>query len=80
MLTGKYGLPHHHEINQVHNAMGATFEQLLSSWNTPHGPLELYFRYPNLEKGYLLLKDVEMDREAKARRQQELQEKGKSVF
>jgi hypothetical protein len=80
MLTGKYGPPHQTEVNKVYNNMGAEFEQLVAIWNTTHGPLKLYFRYPSLDKGMLILEDEAAKQEADARKAKELEAKGKTTF
>lgn len=80
MLEGKYGPAHRHEHHVVSNAMGGKFDQLISIWNTPYGPMKLYFRYPSVDMGYLILENRAVEKKVKALEAKQLQEKGKSVF
>lgn len=80
MLIGKYGKPHQSYVKKVHNAMGASFDQIVSVWNTKHGPMTLYSRYSSIDKGALILQDARFKRLATAREAQALQRKGKKVF
>jgi hypothetical protein len=80
MVIGKYGEPHKTEVHQVQNYMGANFDQFIATWNTKHGPMKLYFRYPDLEHGFLILEDTAVKKQAEALKQKELHEAGKAAF
>jgi hypothetical protein len=80
MLIGKYGKPHKTIISPIQNRMGAQFEQITSIWNTAYGPMKLYYRYPNPDKGFLVLRDSKIEHLLDVQKEKELQQKGKSAF
>jgi hypothetical protein len=80
MLLAKYGKPHKNIQDTVQNMEGANFDQFISIWNTQHGPMKLYYRYPDLESGYLELEDTKVQAQINALKKKTLEEKAKTSF
>ena len=80
MLMGKYGTPHKWVQSNVQNRMGATFEREEHIWNTLYGPMTLYYHYPDLETGMLILTDKNIDAIKASQNMKKLEEKGKATF
>lgn len=68
LLIARYGAPHDEENSSVQNRAGATFDQIVSIWKTPHGSMSLRKRTSNVTESWLSLWEDTAFKEAQQRK------------
>lgn len=80
LLTGKYGPASNERVETVNNRAGASFENIVSIWETPHGPMQLEQRFGRIDSSSLRLVDRGAESEIEQRRRTVRGAAGKSLL
>jgi hypothetical protein len=80
ILTGKYGPANDERIETINNRAGASFENIVSVWNTPHGPMQLEQRFGRIDSSSLRIVERDAESEIEQRRKTVRGAAGKSLL
>ncbi len=80
MLVGKYGEPSSDVMHSVQNALGATFENFVTTWKFRDGVLKLTERYPDMETSYLEFEEPGVAEKIAASKAEIEKQKGSKAF
>ena len=80
MLVGKYGEPSSDVVHSVQNALGATFENFVTTWKFRDGVLKLTERYPDMETSYLEFEEPGAAEKIAASKAEIEKQKGSKAF
>ncbi len=80
LLVARYGDPHAETPSSIQNQAGATFDQVVTIWNTPHGAMRLTKRSGKVTDSLLAMWAEDAFKEAQQRKQNAVPDRARRAF